>query len=85
MALNRIGNKLGLAGAFGILLAAGMIANQTMSSSAVATANERAQRTQRVLEKTLSAALNMRQTQLGGRSSPASSIRQQVGVRPLTQ
>ena len=29
--LNRIGNKLGLAGAIGILLAAGMVANQVVT------------------------------------------------------
>ena len=29
--LNRIGNKLGLAGAIGVLLAAGMVANQMVS------------------------------------------------------
>jgi methyl-accepting chemotaxis protein len=69
MALNRIGNKLGIAGALGVLLAAGMIANQTTSSSAVTAANGRAERAQQVVEKTLSAAVNMGRTQLGGRSA----------------
>src|ERR1700749_1655709 len=69
MALNRIGNKLGLAGALGVLLAAGMITNQMTSSAAVTAANERADRAQLVVEKTLSAALNMRLTQLGARSA----------------
>jgi methyl-accepting chemotaxis protein len=54
MALNRIGNKLGLAGALGVLLAAGMIVNQTMSSSAVTSADGRADSAQQVVEKTMS-------------------------------
>ena len=33
--LNRIGNKLGLAGAVGVLLAIGMVANQMVTESAV--------------------------------------------------
>jgi methyl-accepting chemotaxis protein len=69
MALNRIGNKLGLAGALGVLLAAGMIVNQTMSSSAVTAANGGAERAQQVVDKTLSAAVNMGRSQLGGRST----------------
>jgi methyl-accepting chemotaxis protein len=69
MALNRIGNKLGLAGALGFLLAGGMIVNQTMSSAAVTAANGRAERAQQVVDKTLSASVNMRRTQLGGRST----------------
>ena len=33
--LNRIGNKLGLAGAVGILLAAGMVANQMVTEASI--------------------------------------------------
>ena len=33
--LNRIGNKLGLAGALGILLAAGMVANQMITEASI--------------------------------------------------
>jgi methyl-accepting chemotaxis protein len=62
--LNRIGNKLGLAGAVGVLLAVGMVANQMATESTVAGANYRADRSQRVAESTLAAHLNMRQVQL---------------------
>ena len=65
--LNRIGNKLGLAGAVGVLLAIGMIANQMATESTVAGANDRADRSQRVAEGTLAAHLNMRQVQLAAR------------------
>ena len=44
--LNRIGNKLGLAGAIGVVLAAGMVANQMMSEAAVEAANARVARSQ---------------------------------------
>ena len=47
---NRIGNKLGLAGAVGVLLAVGMVANQMMTESRVAGVNDRADRAQRVTE-----------------------------------
>jgi methyl-accepting chemotaxis protein len=40
--LNRIGNKLGAAGLFGVLLSGGMVANQMVSESAINSANERA-------------------------------------------
>jgi hypothetical protein len=40
---NRIGNKLGLAGVFGILLSGGMVANQMVSESAIKSANLRAE------------------------------------------
>jgi hypothetical protein len=36
---NRIGNKLGIAGAFGVVLAAGMVANQLMSEAKVSEAD----------------------------------------------
>ena len=66
--LNRIGNKLGLAGAIGILLAAGMVANQIATESTVTAANYRADRSQRIVESTSAAHLNMRQAQLAGRA-----------------
>ncbi|WP_407159665.1 methyl-accepting chemotaxis protein [Bradyrhizobium sp. STM 3557] len=69
MQFNRIGNKLGLAGAVGALLAIGMIANQLIAERAVDAANERADRSQQVVEHILSANVNMRQTNLGGRSA----------------
>jgi hypothetical protein len=52
---NRIGNKLGLAGAFGILLAGGMVANQMMTEASVGRATDVADRSQRVAESALSA------------------------------
>jgi len=65
--LNRIGNKLGLAGAVGVLLAIGLVANQLATESTVAVANDRTDRLQRVAESTLAAHLNMRQVQLAAR------------------
>ncbi|MGJ4997504.1 methyl-accepting chemotaxis protein [Bradyrhizobium sp. HKCCYLS3077] len=69
MKLNRIGYKLGLAGAIGATLAVGMIANQMMAERAVGQANQQAERARRVVESVLSASINMQQTQLGGRSA----------------
>jgi methyl-accepting chemotaxis protein len=66
--LNRIGNKLGLAGAVGIVLAVGMVANQMMTEASVAGANDRVDRSQRVAETTLSALSNLRQIQLLARN-----------------
>ena len=66
--LNRIGNKLGLAGAIGVLLAIGMVANQMMTEATVAGANDRADRSSRVAEGTLTAHLNLRQVQLASRT-----------------
>jgi methyl-accepting chemotaxis protein len=65
--LNRIGNKLGLAGVVGVLLAIGLVANQLATESTVAVANDRTDRLQRVAESTLAAHLNMRQVQLAAR------------------
>jgi methyl-accepting chemotaxis protein len=69
MQFNRIGNKLGLAGAIGAFLAMGMIANQVLTERAVTAANERADRSQQLVEHILTADVNMRQTNLGGRSA----------------
>ena len=66
--LNRIGNKLGLAGAVGVLLSIGMVANQMMTESSVAGVNDRADRAQRVTEGTLAAQADLRQVQLAGRN-----------------
>jgi methyl-accepting chemotaxis protein len=65
---NRIGNKLGLAGAIGVLLAVGMVANQMMTESRVAGVNDRADRAQRVTEGALAAHADLRQVQLAGRN-----------------
>jgi methyl-accepting chemotaxis protein len=66
--LNRIGYKLGLAGAVGILLAGGMVANQMMSERAVEAANSRADRSQRVIDAAITANLNGRQIELAARN-----------------
>ncbi len=65
---NRIGNKLGLAGAIGVLLSIGMVANQMITASTVAGVNDRADRAQRVAEGALAAHADVRQVQLAGRN-----------------
>src|SRR3954452_25524205 len=66
--LNRIGYKRGLAGAVGILLAGGMVANPMMSEWAVEAANNRADRSQRVIDAAIAANLNGRQIELAARN-----------------
>src|ERR1700704_2017996 len=66
--LNRIGYKLGLAGAVGVLLAIGMAANQMMTEATVSAVNDRAGRLQRISDAALSANLAMRQMELAGRN-----------------
>ena len=66
--LNRIGYKLGLAGAVGILLAGGMVANQMMTERAIEAANGRAERSQRVIDAAIAANLNGRQIELAARN-----------------
>ncbi|QWG26053.1 HAMP domain-containing protein [Bradyrhizobium sediminis] len=87
MKLNRIGNKLGLAGAIGVLLAIGMVANQMVTESTVAGANDRADRSQRVAESTLTAHLNMRQVQLAARGIRLAMTQSEVnrGVAEMRQ
>ncbi len=58
--LNRIGNKLGLAGAVGVLLAAGMVANQMITEASIEQSSERAGRSQRVADNSLSAHIDLR-------------------------
>jgi methyl-accepting chemotaxis protein len=65
--LNRIGYKLGLAGAVGIVLAVGMAANQMMTETAVNSASDRAGRSQRVADAALLAHLDLRKMQLSAR------------------
>ena len=65
--LNRIGNKLGLAGAVGILLAAGMVANQMITEAKIAGVSERAGRSQQVADNSLSAHIDLRKIQLAAR------------------
>ncbi|SDH86623.1 Methyl-accepting chemotaxis protein [Bradyrhizobium lablabi] len=65
--LNRIGYKLGLAGAISVLLAVGMAANQMMTEATVLGANERAARSQKVADVSLAAHLELRKIQLTAR------------------
>ncbi len=65
--LNRIGNKLGLAGAVGILLAAGMVANQMVTEASIEQSSERASRSQKVADNSLSAHIDLRKIQLAAR------------------
>jgi methyl-accepting chemotaxis protein len=65
--LNRIGNKLGLVGAVGVLLALGMAANQMVTESSVSGFNERADRLQRVADNSLAAHLELWRMQITAR------------------
>jgi hypothetical protein len=65
--LNRIGYKLGLAGAISVLLAVGMAANQMMTEATVTGANDRAARSQKVADVSLAAHLELRKIQLTAR------------------
>jgi len=67
MKLNRIGNKLGLVGAFGVVLAVGMVANQIVSEKKVTEATATADRYQSVAESALLAHVDLRQVQLRAR------------------
>jgi methyl-accepting chemotaxis protein len=63
--LNRIGNKLGLAGAVGVLLSIGMVTNQTVTESSVNAANQVAERQQGVADHTLATEVGMGEMQIG--------------------
>ena len=76
--LNRIGNKLGLAGAFGILLAGGMVANQMMTEASVGRATDVADRSQRVAESALSAHSNLRQIEIQARNIRIARMQDEV-------
>ncbi len=66
--LNRIGNKLGLAGAIGVLLSAGIVANQMMSEAEIGAANQRTARSQRVIDGASAAEFDLRMIQLAERN-----------------
>jgi methyl-accepting chemotaxis protein len=76
--LNRIGNKLGLAGAIGVLLAAGMVANQMTSETAVEAANVRVARAQRVIDGVLAAQMELRLMQVAARDIRLAKTPEQV-------
>jgi methyl-accepting chemotaxis protein len=63
--LNRIGNKLGLAGAVGVLLSIAMVTNQMVTESSVDAANQLANRQQGVADHTLAAEVGLRKMQVG--------------------
>jgi methyl-accepting chemotaxis protein len=65
--LNSIGNKLGLAGAVGILLSIGMVANQMTSETAVSSANHRSEAQQSIVEHLLGVQGNRRTRQIAVR------------------
>lgn len=75
---NRIGNKLGLAGAIGVLLAAGMVANQMISEMAVEAANVRVARAQRVIDSVLAAQIELRLLQVAARDIRLAKTPEQV-------
>ena len=64
--LNRIGYKLGLAGAVGVLLSIGMIGNQMITESAVGVVNELAARQQEIADDSRAAEVSVRQLQQAG-------------------
>jgi methyl-accepting chemotaxis protein len=66
--LNRIGNKLGLAGAVGVLLSVGLVTNQMMSEAEIEAASQRTARSQRVIDGASAAALGLRMIQLSERT-----------------
>jgi methyl-accepting chemotaxis protein len=76
--LNRIGYKLGLAGAVAVLLAIGMAANQMMTEASVSAVNDRAGRSQRVSDAALAANLALRQMELAGRNIRLSRVPAEV-------
>jgi methyl-accepting chemotaxis protein len=65
--LNRIGNKLGIVGLFGVLLSGGMVANQMVSESAINSANHRAGVQQTIADHTLQANIALRGMELAVR------------------
>jgi methyl-accepting chemotaxis protein len=62
---NRIGNKLGLAGAVGVLLSIAMLTNQMVTESSVNAANQIADKQQGVADHTLATDIALRRMQIG--------------------
>jgi methyl-accepting chemotaxis protein len=65
--LNRIGNKLGAVGLFGVLLSGGMLANQMVSESTINSANHGAGVQQTIADHTLQGKIALRGMQLAVR------------------
>jgi methyl-accepting chemotaxis protein len=64
---NRIGNKLGAVGVFGVLLAGGMVVNQMVSEQAIDSANHRVTVQRTVADHTLQASIALRGMELAVR------------------
>jgi methyl-accepting chemotaxis protein len=65
---NRIGFKLGLAGAVGVVLSIGLMVNQMMSEAEINAANQNTARSQRLIDGVSSAQLDLRMIQLAERN-----------------
>jgi methyl-accepting chemotaxis protein len=65
--LNRIVNKLGAVGVFGVLLAGGMVANQVISESAINSANHGAAMQKAIADHTLQGSIALRGMELAVR------------------
>jgi methyl-accepting chemotaxis protein len=61
---NRIGNKLGAVGIFGVLLSGGMLANQMVTESAINAANQRASVQQTITDHSLQGSIALRGIEL---------------------
>jgi methyl-accepting chemotaxis protein len=86
--LNRIGNKLGLAGAVGVLLSMAMIGNQMMTESTVGEVNEHAAKQQAIADDSRAAEVSVRKLQLAGRNirltrTPAEVEKTAADIRQL--
>ncbi|MGJ4953322.1 methyl-accepting chemotaxis protein [Bradyrhizobium sp. HKCCYLS20291] len=83
MKLNRIGNKLGAVGLFGVLLSATMVINQIASESAITLANDRARVQQKIADHTVRANIALRGMELAlrdiGQSKNRSELETQIG------
>jgi len=65
--VNRIGNKLGLAGVIGVLLSAGMVASQIISGAAVTATNQRADDQEFIANHSFEGDIGLRRMQLAVR------------------
>ena len=61
---NRIGNKLGAVGIFGVLLSGGMLANQMVTEQAINAANQRANVQQTIADHSLQGSIALRGIEL---------------------
>src|SRR5947209_11030927 len=65
---NRIGYKLGLTGAIGVLLSIGMVTNQMVTESSISAANHVADTQQSLAAHTLEVEIGLRKMEMGVRS-----------------